>query len=261
MRDIWSQLGDQFDRADFYPLPHQVFSIQRSFDAFRHMQQAKHIGKVVLTLPETPHPIKQKTRRIDPQGSYLITGGLGALGVQTAQWLVEQGAKQLILTGRRPPSDHVQSILNQLEATGSKIAVLLGDIAQQEETEQIFDQITATLPPLRGVIHAAGVLEDGLLSQLSWESFIRVMAPKVSGTWHLHQLTQASPLDFFVCFSSMASLLGSPGQGNYAAANAFMDGLMQTSSVIGPTGAEYSIGVPGQMGAWRRASTLRRKSG
>ncbi len=244
MCQLWSQLGHQFEQENFQPLPHRVFSIQNSIDAFRYMQQAKHIGKVVLTLPVMHHlPMDEKLSEmpsIVPYGSYLITGGLGALGIQMAQWLIDQGAQQLILTGRRPPSAQVQKTIEQLKENGAQVSVVLGDISQQQQATHLFDQIS-TLSPLKGVIHAAGILDDGLLSQLTWERFARVMAPKISGAWNLHQLTQAYSLDFFVCFSSMASLLGSPGQGNYAAANAFMDGLMQY---------RRSMGLPGMSINW-----------
>jgi myxalamid-type polyketide synthase MxaE and MxaD len=181
---------------------------------------------------------------IVPESSYLITGGLGALGLQLAKWLADKGAKHLVLTGRRKPSETAQQTISQIEQAGVKVSVLLGDVSVKQDAASIVEQVKASLPPLRGVIHAAGVLDDGVLQQMSWERFTKVMAPKIQGGWHLHQLTQELPLDFFVCFSSTASLLGSAGQGNYAAANAFLDGL-----------ADYrrSLGLPGlsvNWGAW-----------
>jgi myxalamid-type polyketide synthase MxaE and MxaD len=181
---------------------------------------------------------------ITPEGSYLITGGLGALGLQLAKWLADKGAKHLVLTGRRKPSETAQQTITQIEQTGVEVSVLLGDIAVKQDTASILEQVKTSLPPLRGVIHAAGVLDDGVLQQMNWERFTKVMAPKIQGGWHLHQLTQELPLDFFVCFSSAASLLGSTGQGNYAAANAFLDGLAQH---------RRSLGLPGlsvNWGAW-----------
>ena len=162
---------------------------------------------------------------IESEACYMITGGLGALGLQVAQWLVAQGAQHLILIGRSDPNEIARETIEKLEAAGSKVSVLSGDISEQQDAVRIINKIQDSLPPLKGVIHAAGVLDDGLLENLSWQQFTKVMAPKVAGTWHLHQLTKDLPLDFFVCFSSMASMLGSPGQGNYAAANAFMDAL------------------------------------
>ncbi|MBF2020969.1 MAG: alpha/beta fold hydrolase, partial [Hydrococcus sp. C42_A2020_068] len=163
--------------------------------------------------------------KIDSEFSYLITGGLGAVGLKVAQWLVQQGAKNLVLVGRNKPLENVAHTLQQLERLGIRILVTQADISNKRDVRKVLEKIQASLPPLKGIIHAAGVLDDGILQGISWERFHKVMAPKVRGTWNLHQLTQDIPLDFFVMFSSAASLLGSPGQGNYAAANAFLDAI------------------------------------
>ncbi|MDJ1172322.1 SDR family NAD(P)-dependent oxidoreductase [Roseofilum sp. BLCC_M154] len=188
--------------------------------------------------PEFPQPLS-----LSSEGSYLITGGLGALGLHTAQGLVEKGAKNIILTGRRPPSEKVQESIQQLEQAGCQVNVLLGDVSRKEEIAQILEQIQTSMPSLKGIIHAAGVLDDGTIQQMNWERFGQVMSPKVIGTWNLHQLTQNLPLDFFVCFSSMVSLIGSPGQGNYAAANAFMDALVGYRRSIGLSGLAINWGA------------------
>ena len=171
------------------------------------------------------YPRGEDTLPVEETGSYLIVGGLGALGLQVSQWLVEKGARHLILASRQTPSREVQKVLEQIKHKGATIRIIQGNIAQTEDVKRIFTEIETSMPSLRGVIHAAGVLDDGVLVQQSWERFEKVMIPKVLGSWNLHQYTQHLPLDFFACFSSAASLLGFPGQGNYSAANAFMDGL------------------------------------
>ena len=250
IRDLWVDLGDRFNQNQFKSLPIETFSIQQSVQAFRYMQQAKHIGKVVLTLDEAKPshlPIA-----IDENSSYLITGGLGALGLKVAQWMVKQGGRHIVLVGRRSPSEQARGAIAQMESQGASISVKLGDISQPDAVEEIIHSLAADAlpddasperprPPLKGIVHAAGVLDDGLLSQLSWAQFSRVMAPKVQGAWHLHEATQES-LDFFVCFSSIAALIGSPGQGNYAAANAVMDALMQHRQSIGLPGLSINWG-------------------
>ncbi|OJJ26260.1 short-chain dehydrogenase [Roseofilum reptotaenium AO1-A] len=188
--------------------------------------------------PEFPQSLS-----LSSDGSYLITGGLGALGLHTAEWLVEKGAKNIILTGRRPPSEKVQESIQQLEQAGCQVKVLLGDVSIEEQIAQILEQIQTSMPGLKGIIHTAGVLDDGTLQQMNWERFSQVMSPKVTGTWNLHQLTQNLPLDFFVCFSSIASLIGSPGQGNYAAANAFMDAFAGYRRSIGLSGLAINWGA------------------
>ncbi len=235
---IMNTLGQEFERGYLKPLPHKVFDIEQVVEAFRYMQKGKHIGKVVVSMPQA----YEKPASIQPEGSYLITGGLGALGLNTAKWMAEQGAKHLVLTGRRQPSAKAQQTIEELQEAGVQVLVLCGDISQEEDVARIIEKIKVYLPPLRGVIHAAGILDDGLLQQMSWEQFTRVMTPKVQGAWHLHYLTENLPLDFFVCFSSIASLLGSPGQGNYAAANAFMDGLAHYRREMGLPGLSINWG-------------------
>ncbi|WP_162052188.1 type I polyketide synthase [Gloeothece verrucosa] len=223
---ITSLLGElmkAFEEGSLKPLPHKVFPIEESVNAFRYMAQAKHIGKVVISLPTAN---KQKRENlINSESSYLITGGLGALGLKVAEWLIEVGAKSVILVGRQHPSDIAQAKIAQLEASGAKVVTMQADISNAQAVDHLITTINASMPPLRGIIHAAGVLKDGLVTGQTWEQFIEVMKPKVMGSWILHQSTRDIPLDFFVCFSSIASVLGSPGQSNYAAANSFMDML------------------------------------
>ncbi len=163
-----------------------------------------------------------KTLQLNPDSCYLITGGLGALGLQVAQLLVEKGAKNLLLVGRSQPSATAQETINQLEASGANIEIYLGDISDIATVETIFSDSTI---PIKGVIHAAGVLDDGLLQNQTWEKFQKVLKPKVIGGFNLHQCTKNIDLDFFILFSSVASLIGSPGQGNYATANASLDAI------------------------------------
>ncbi|NEO73006.1 SDR family NAD(P)-dependent oxidoreductase, partial [Moorena sp. SIO3H5] len=184
---------------------------------------------------------------LDSDGTYLITGGLGALGLQTAQWMVSKGARHLVLIGRSTPSEIAQESVEQLRETGTKVSVLLKDISIEKNVVHIFDHIHKFCPILKGIVHTAGLIDDGILQQMTWEKFTRVMRPKVAGSWHLHKLTQNISLDFFVYFSSMASLLGSPGQGNYAAANAFMDSLAYHRRRISPTTLSIN------WGAWEQA--------
>ena len=164
-------------------------------------------------------------RSIRGDASYLITGGLGALGSAVARWLVEHGARSVVLTGRRGVSDASLQTLAALQATGARVRVIQADVSREEDVVRLLGEIGRELPPLAGVVHAAGVVDDGVLAHQTRERFDRVLAPKVAGAWNLHARTRDLPLDFFVMFASIAGVLGSPGQGNYAAANAFLDAL------------------------------------
>jgi acyl transferase domain-containing protein/acyl-CoA synthetase (AMP-forming)/AMP-acid ligase II/acyl carrier protein len=176
----------------------------------------------------TAHPLV-----LHPDSSYLVTGGLGGLGLRVAQWLVAQGARHLVLAGRRRLIlPDTQAAIHALEAAGAQVQVLQADIASAADVERLLAACQA-MAPLRGIIHAAGVIDDGLLLQQTAARFAQVMAPKVAGTWHLHSQTHDLPLDFFVLFSSVSSMLGNRGQSNYAAANAFMDALAQQRQQAG----------------------------
>jgi len=230
-----------FQQCTPQPLPHKVFPIENVINAFRYMAQAKHIGKVVVSLPSVDDGLDREQVRSD--SSYLITGGMGALGLKVADWMVEQGVRHLILTGRNGASTAVRQAIMQWEQTGASVVVAQADMSKREDVARVLDTVQASMPPLRGIVHAAGVLDDGVLLQQNWERFTSVMAPKVEGAWNLHTLTQNLPLDFFVCFSSVAALLGSPGQGNYAAANAFMDALAHHRQALGLPGLSINWGA------------------
>ncbi|QRK07699.1 SDR family NAD(P)-dependent oxidoreductase [Archangium violaceum] len=165
------------------------------------------------------------TLALRADATYLITGGLGGLGLEVARWMVEQGARYLVLVGRRAPSASASEVVHALEKAGAHVTLASVDVSREGEVAPLLQRLDAGAPPLRGIVHAAGVLDDGALAHQDLERFERVMAPKVAGAWNLHRLTQGRPLDFFVLFSSASATLGSAGQGNYAAANAFLDAL------------------------------------
>jgi acyl transferase domain-containing protein len=175
--------------------------------------------------------------------TYLITGGTGALGLQTAEWLVRKGARNLALVNRSAISNSAAKSVAQLEAQGAKVAVVSADVSRAEEVAELLANLAESMPPLRGVIHAAGSLDDGLLLQQTWERFERVLAPKVLGAWNLHQQTLGTPLDFFVLFSSATALLGSAGQSSYAAGNGFLDGLAALRRASGLAGTSIAWGA------------------
>jgi acyl transferase domain-containing protein/acyl-CoA synthetase (AMP-forming)/AMP-acid ligase II/acyl carrier protein len=162
---------------------------------------------------------------IGSDGLYLVTGGLGALGLAVARWLVDRGARRLLLIGRSgAASDAQRAAVDALSAAGAEVRVAAVDVA---DAAALADALAAASPlgPLRGVVHAAGVVDDATLVHQTRARFDAVLAPKVAGAWNLHRLTRACELDFFVLFSSASEVLGVPGQASYAAGNAFLDGL------------------------------------
>ncbi len=232
-------------QGELRPLPLHAFPLERGGEAFRFMAQARHTGKVVLTLHDA---LQASMQALSPDASYLVTGGLSGLGLITAVRLAEQGARHLVLVGRRAPTEAALVQLDTLRAQGVQIIVQQADISHADEVERVLASI-GDAHPLRGVIHSAGVLEDGALQQQNWERFVRPLGPKMDGAWALHVLTQDQPLDFFVMYSSIASVLGSSGQGNHAAANAFMDALAVHRRAQGLPALSIGWGAWSEVGA------------
>ncbi|WAN70236.1 type I polyketide synthase [Moorena producens JHB] len=220
-------------------------------------------SRYVARLVPSSHQQTEVPLNFQENASYLITGGLGGLGLLVARWMVSRGAKHLILLGRRAPDDAVVKKLTELEQAGAEVVVEKADVSEWDSILRVFDKINQSTFPLAGVIHSAGMLSDGVLQNQSWSSFQQVMAPKVQGAWHLHQLTKNQQLDFFVLFSSMASILGSPGQGNHSAANGFLDGLAHYRRSMGLPGLSINLGVVSQVGeaAERGANVISQQKG
>ncbi|MEM6751604.1 MAG: SDR family NAD(P)-dependent oxidoreductase [Cyanobacteria bacterium P01_E01_bin.35] len=250
LQSILQGLVHQFREGKLKPPPLKQFPIQEVVSAFRYMQKAKHIGKIVVTQPsERIDETSEKPLTFCGDRTYLITGGLGGLGLLVAHWMVEKGARHLVLVGRSGAKDALRSHLRELELAATNVLVYKADVSEVDSIARVLSDIEQSLPPLQGIIHSVGVLDDGVLQQQTWEKFARVMAPKVQGAWNLHNLTLHKPLDFFVLFSSAASLIGSPGQANHSAANAFLDALAYYRQSMGLPGLSINWGAVAEIGA------------
>lgn len=234
------------NKGSWTPLPLSRFPLTRAAEAFRFMAQARHIGKVVLVDDDLD---AAATAHVSSSGAYLITGGLGGLGLLTAQRLVQRGARTLVLVGRRAPSEETRTAISAMEAEGAQITVIKADMAQPEAVAAVLASISNGPAPLRGIVHSAGELRDGALVQHSWDRFVGPLGAKVDGAWALHALTRSERLDFFVMYSSIASVIGSAGQANHAAANAFMDALAQHRRAQGLPALSISWGAWKDVGA------------
>jgi myxalamid-type polyketide synthase MxaE and MxaD len=194
-----------------------------SEDQIAFRKDARYVQRLLSFTPNTSfNPVAISLRS---DSTYLITGGMGGLGLKTAEWMVSRGAKHLLLLGRNKPSQSAMNVIDQLRDMDVEVVIAPADVSDSSQLKKVFDKIEQEMLPLRGVIHAAGILDDGSLLNLNAERMKKVMASKVSGTWNLHHATMDISLDFFVLFSSAVSVLGSPGQGNYAAACSYLDAL------------------------------------
>lgn len=241
IRTLLTEVSQGLANGEWTPLPAEIYPLTEARAAFRRMQQARHIGKIVCQIP---NPLQPRADR-----SYLITGGLGAIGLHTAGYLAQLGAGDIVLTSRRAPDAAAQQLIDDItERYKCRIHVIAADVGDESEVARLLDRIRAELPPLAGVAHLAGVLDDALLSQQSLERFRTTLAPKAFGACHLDRLTRDDDLDFFIVSSSVSSLFGSPGQANYATANALLDGLVAQRRAQGLPATGVNFGPWGQGG-------------
>ncbi len=241
IQKLWNKISPQFETGIYHALPYEHYALTEVKEAFKAMQRAEHIGKIIIsTVPEYHAKLEKRP------GSFLITGGLRGLGWEVAKFLVAQGVEDLILIGRHAPSSEVQAIISEWQSQGIRVQVSQLDIADANAVEDLFRQLTETRLALRGIIHAAGVIQDNLLEKQSWPQFEAVLKPKLA-LWYLHHYSQPE-LEYFISFSSVASIIGNVGQLNYAAANSFMDELMAYRRQQGLSGQSIHWGPWAEVG-------------
>ncbi|MDE2640850.1 MAG: SDR family NAD(P)-dependent oxidoreductase, partial [Chloroflexota bacterium] len=231
LRDIMARLT----AGELRPITHSRWPLAEAGAALGFMRSARHLGKIVLTAP----PLVDGRLRSDR--TYLVTGGLGGIGIAVAAWMAEHGAGAIVLNGRRDPDPEAAEAIEALREAGARVEVELADMTDTAAIDAMLARIDAKLPPLGGVIHSVGVLADAALTNQTWERFETVLWPKIVGAWHLHRATLDRDLDMFLLFSSRVGVIGNPGQANHAAANAFLDQL---------AGHRRALGLPGQAIAW-----------
>ena len=201
------ELAAEFDTGALVPLPRRVFDWKQVGAAFRLMSRAEHIGKIIVTQRPTAWRMSAMGEpALRSDATYLITGGLGGLGLLIAGWMIEHGARHLMLIGRHAPTPDAGETIDRLRANGATISVAQVDVSRETELSAVLAKAALEMPALKGVIHAAGALDDGALHRQEWSRFQAVMAAKVYGSLNLHRLT-CLPLDFFMMFSSAASML------------------------------------------------------
>jgi acyl transferase domain-containing protein/surfactin synthase thioesterase subunit len=233
-------------------LPRTEFGAARVGEAFRYMVAAKQTGKIVVTYEDNEtvalHPAPIRGNLFAADASYLVTGGLSGFGLRTAQWLVENGAGTVVLVGRRGRiDDQNRSSIAWMQAQGASVIVEKADVSVEQDVAALLGRFKDR-PPLRGIFHAAMVLDDVVLATMTQEQFMRAVIPKVDAGWHLHCQTLELPIDYFVMYSSLTWIVGTPGQGNYAAANGFLEALARHRQALGLPALTVNWGAIGEVG-------------
>jgi len=261
-RRVLEKLMRLFAEGILHPLPHRAFSATEVEAAFRHMQSSHHIGKIVITFPrdfappESP-PADRVEYALRAEATYLVTGGLSGFGLRTAWWLVQRGARHLALLSRRGAATaDAAEALRLLSAAGVTVRAIACDVANAAELEVALAGL-ADMPPLRGIVHAAMVIEDALIRDMDRGQLERVLAPKIGGALRLHQATRARELDFFLLYSSATTSFGNPGQGAYVAANMALEALAGERRALGLAATCVSWGPIGDAGYLARNERVR----
>jgi mycoketide-CoA synthase len=231
---MFAEILALFERGAIHAPPIGSWDLRRAPEAFRLLSQARHVGKVVLTMPTA----------IDAQGTVLVTGGTGGVGGRVARHLVAgHGARNLLLVSRRGlETPGARELRDELVSLGARVRIEACDVSDRGDLVRLLEQVPRE-HPLTAVIHAAGVLDDGLVESLTADRVDRVAAPKLQAAWYLHELTERLDIGTFVLFSSAAGTVGSAGQGNYAAANAFLDALAAHRRAHGLPGVSIAWGL------------------
>jgi NADPH:quinone reductase-like Zn-dependent oxidoreductase/SAM-dependent methyltransferase/acyl carrier protein len=252
-RQMLEEISGLIEKRALRPLPYRVFPACRIDSAFRLMSGGKHIGKVVVGFPTPFVPRRGELPapgfEVKPDGYYLITGAFGGYGKVLARWLVDCGARHLVLTSRSGTSNpEAEKFVAELQERGVEVRAVSADIAAPNDVRRLFAEIKSAGQPLRGLFHLAMVIDDAPLAALTPARMRTVLGPKAHGAWLLHEATREMKLDCFVMFSSVSSIFGNPAQGNYSAANAFLDSLAHHRQALGLPALTINWGVLGGEG-------------
>jgi NADPH:quinone reductase-like Zn-dependent oxidoreductase/surfactin synthase thioesterase subunit/NADP-dependent 3-hydroxy acid dehydrogenase YdfG/acyl carrier protein len=256
-RHVMHDVVALFERGELRPQEITEFPIAKLPEALKFMTRATYQGKIVLNMQDEQVPTlppRQATFR--PDRSYLITGGASGFGLEIARWMVERGARHLILLSRSGSKSIVDgAAINAMKDCGAEVVMARADVGDRDAVDRLMQQLNTKMPPLAGVIHGAAVMDDASIPSMDMTRFARVFEPKAQGAWNLHEATIAAGanLDFFMMLSSISSVLGFCGQVNYVAANSFQDALAHYRRQRGLPATSINLGVMGQYAGLSRA--------
>jgi NADPH:quinone reductase-like Zn-dependent oxidoreductase/acyl carrier protein len=264
---LFRELVKLFRDGVLTPLPFRVFNANRIVDAFYEMMEARHIGKVVISLDNAKPRIQQpvdtpQPLTFDSASTWLVTGGLDGFGLESARWLAGRGAGNLVLIGRRgTKTPGALQAITELVDQGVNVVPYSCDVTDAKALSAIISQVCKTMPPLTGILHAAMVIDDQMIVNLNVQGIDSVLRPKLIGAWNLHSLTLDIPLKYFILYSSITTAIGNPGQANYVIGNSSLEGLAQMRRHMGLPATCIGWGPIGDTGYLSRNTAVRNSLG
>ncbi len=255
--ELFQEAIDFFVKNKFPVHPSVVYPISEIKDSFQYMAGARHIGKIVISMTGEVQVAPPREIRFRDNASYLLTGGCSGFGLAVADWMTTKGARHLVLMSRSgPKSDHEKMIIDNMRERGVNVMIAKGDVSVREDVNRIMEAVKEKMPVLKGIQHAAMVLDDGSIPEIDHARYLKVFKPKSIGCWLLHEATVDMDLDHFVLYSSISSIYGNPGQVSYVAGNSFLENFAQFRRSRGMAAMTINWGVLGDVGFVARSGNV-----
>ena len=255
--ELFQEAIDFFVKNRFPAHPSVVFPMSEIKDAFQFMAGARHIGKIVIDMDGELQVAPSRQIRFKSNASYLLTGGCSGFGLAVAHWMTTKGARHLVLMSRSgPKTEDEQKIIDSMLERGVNVMIAKGDVSSKEDVDRMMKEVRERMPALKGIQHAAMVLDDGSIPEIDRERYLKVFKPKSLGCWNLHEATRGMDLDHFVLYSSISSIYGNPGQVSYVAGNSFLENFAQFRRSRGMVAMTINWGVLGDVGFVARSGNV-----
>ncbi len=255
--ELFQEAIDYFVENKFPVHPTVVFPISEIRQAFQYMAGARHIGKIIIGMEGEVQVAPPREIRFKEKASYMITGGCSGFGLAVADWMTTRGARHLVLMSRSgPKTDMEKDTVSRMRDRGVDVMIAKGDVSSREDVDRIIQEVKDTMPPLRGIQHAAMVLDDGSIPEIDHERYLKVFVPKSIGCWNLHEASLDMEMDHFVLYSSISSIYGNPGQVSYVAGNSFLENFAQFRRSGGMAAMTINWGVLGDVGFVARSGNV-----
>lgn len=254
---LFQESIDYFVENKFPAHPVKIFPIAKLTDALQYMAGARHIGKIIVTMEGEVQVAPPEHIRFKENGTYIVTGGASGFGLAVANWMSQNGAINMVLVSRSgPKTDEEKAVIEKMKARGVNVMLPKCDVSKKEDVDRMFADIKKSMPPVKGIQHAAMVLDDGSIPEIDYNRYMRVFEPKAVGCWLLHEATKTMDLDHFVSYSSISAIYGNPGQVSYVGANSFLDNFSWYRRSLGLPATTINWGVIGDVGFVARSGKV-----